>query len=330
MNTTYATTTLALSSLKGIGPAFLKKHAYLFDTLNLNATKDNVLLFLEAYKKQFPMIEIDNAIKQSEETVYACEKRHISIISIGDAAYPQLLLELKDPPPIIYCKGNLSALEKVVTVIGTRKPNKNGEVIAERVSTFFSEHGWSICNGLAEGIDSCAIKNANGYFDRVVGVLGGGIDYENSKTLLKNVQKNAEIILENNGLLISEVLPDKKEDTFSVIKSCRIQAGLVHGLILIQSSVDGGSKFTIKSFSELKRNLAFICPVKQDYMLDSYSANRILVEKGMLGLSEIADVKPEKIATSELFEIRSKDDYVCFEQQLLLLCQKDSNQQRLL
>lgn len=329
MNTSYAATALALSSLKGIGPAFLKKNAYLFESLSFNATKDNILLFLELYKKQIPMIEIDNAIRQSEKILNACEKERIAVISICDVGYPPLLLELKDPPSVIYCKGNLDALKRVVTVIGTRQPNRNGEIIAERVSTFFSEKDWSICNGLADGIDSCAIKNTNGYFGETIGVLGGGIDYGNHKTLLKNVQRNAEIILENNGLLISESLPDKKEDKFSVIKSCRIQAGLAQGLILIQSSVDGGSKFTVKSFSELKRNLAFIYPIKQDYMLDSYSANRLLVEKGMLGLAEITDIKSEKIAIDELFSIKSRDDYVCYEQ-LLLLCQKDSSQQKLL
>jgi len=328
MNTSYAATALALSSLKGIGPAFLKKNAYLFESLSFNATKDNILLFLEAYKKPFPMVEIDNAIRQSEKIVNACEKGRIAIISIGDVGYPPLLLELKDPPSVIYCKGNLDALKRVVTVIGTREPNRNGEIIAERVSTFFSAKDWSICNGLADGIDSCAIKNTNGYFSGTIGVLGGGIDYVNHKTLLKNVQKNAEIVLENNGVLVSESLPDRKEDTFSVIKSCRIQAGLAHGLVLIQSSVDGGSKFTVKAFSELKRNLAFICPTKQDYMLDSYSANRLLAEKGMLGLAEITDVKSEKITINELFAIKSKDDYVRYEQ--LLLCQKDSSQQQLL
>lgn len=329
MNSSYAAISLALSSLKGIGPAFLKKNTHLFESLHFNETKDSILFFLEASKKSFTMIEIDEAIKHSEKILGDCEKGSVSIISIGDLSYPPLLLELKDPPSVIYYKGNLDALKRAITVIGTREPNKNGEIIAQRVSNFFSSKDWSICNGLADGIDSYAIKNPNGHFNKTIGVLGGGLDYTNHKTLLKNVQKNAEIILENNGLLISESPPDRKEDTFSIIKSCRIQAGLAQGLILIQSSIDGGSRFTIKGFSELKRNLAFISPVKQDYMLDSYSANRLLNEKGMLGLAEITDTKPEKIAINELFSIKSKDDYIRYEQ-LLLTCNKQIIQQQLL
>ncbi len=56
----------------------------------------------------------------------------------------------------------------------------------------------------------------------------------------------------------------QKQDRFSVIKSCRIQAGLGDGLILIQSSVDGGSRFTVKAAIELNRLLGVIYPVKTD------------------------------------------------------------------
>lgn len=319
---------LALSFLKGIGPVFIKKNSYLFDSIEFGATKDSLYFFLESCKKSFSITEIDEAVDRSEKIIDACGGKGIKVIGVGDVDYPSLLLELKDPPPVIYCKGNLNSLKKVVTIVGTRKPNKNGEVIAERVANFFSENAWSICNGLADGIDSCAIKNTGGYFEKAVGILGGGINYEDNLTLPKNTQKNAEIVLENNGLLISESLPDAKEDTFSVIKSCRIQAGLARGLILVQSSVDGGSRFTVKAFSGLKRSLAFIYPMKQDYMLDSYSANRMLAEKSAIGLAEIADVKHDKIAINKLFAIKSRDDYVHYEQ--LLLSEENSGQQQFL
>lgn len=316
-HTELAATALALSSLKGIGPASLKKHVHLFTSFGSNGTKDNVSLFLEKFKKEFSTDEINNAIKQSEEILISCEKENITVISIGDSAYPSLLFEIKDPPPIIYCKGNLDAMAKVVAIVGTREPNRNGETIAERISTFFVTRNWSICNGLADGIDSCAIKNSTGYFDKTIGILGGGIDYKNKNTLLKNVQKNADFILERNGLLVSEYPPDKKEDIFSVIKSCRLQAGLSQGLVLIQSSIEGGSKYTIKAFSELKRNLAFIYPLQKDYLLNSYSANKLLAEKDVQGLAEIIDAKVEKLAITRLFPIKSKSDYIHYENILL-------------
>lgn len=312
-------TTLALSSLKGVGPVSLKKYAHLFASFGSGGVRDNVSVFLDKFKKEFSANEVDGAIRQSEEILISCEKEGVTAISIGDAAYPSLLFEIKDPPPVIYCKGNLDAMEKVVAIVGTREPSRSGEIIAERISNFFAGRNWSICNGLADGVDSFAIKNSAGYFNGVIGVLGGGIDCKNKKTLLKSVQKNADSILERNGLLVSEHPPNKKEDTFSIIKSCRLQAGLSHGLVLIQSSVDGGSKYTIKAFSELKRSLAFVHPLQKDYLLDGYGANKLLAEKDVEGLAEIIDVKVDKLVIDRLFSIKSKFDYDNYENIILNL-----------
>ncbi len=304
---------LVLSFIKGNGPAFFKKNRLLFRRLNGVSVMDNVRQFLEMSNKTPHTDEIEAAIQQGENVLGECENNGIEVLSIGDDNYPTLLLDLKDPPPIIYYKGHLNNLENAVTIIGTREPNKNGEIIAERLAGYFSQNNWSICNGLAEGIDTFSIKSNNKYFSRTIGVLGGGLNYSNGKTLLKNTAKNADKILENGGILLSEMQPSKKEDTFSVIKSCRIQAGIGQGLILVQSSVNGGSKYAIKAFTELDRPLGFVYPVKQDYEIESYSANKLLAEKGIEGLAEITNIKKDKIAVKKFFAIKGREDYLLYE-----------------
>ena len=326
MNYANANTVISLSFVKGIGPAFFKKNLPLFETINSNAVIDNFRHFLEISKKTLHIDEIENAIQQGEDILANCEDNGIEVLSIGDKNYPTSLLGLKDPPPVVYYKGRLSNIKNAITIIGTREPNKNGAIIAERLAGYFTQNNWSICNGLAEGIDTFSVKCGNDYFPKTIGVMGGGLNYEKSKTLLKNVAKNADKILENNGLLISEIQPDKKEDTFSVIKSCRIQSGLGQGLILVQSSINGGSKYTIKSFAELNRTLGFIYPIKQDYDLESYGANKLLAEKGMIGLAELTESKIDKIATRKVFAIKSKDDYMAYENSLSNQIQNAQNQ----
>jgi len=313
MNYASANTVISLSLVKGIGPAFFKKNLSLFERINGNAVIDNVRQFLEISKKTLQLDEIEEVIQQGEDVLTDCESNGIEVLSIGDINYPSSLLELKDPPPVIYYKGRLSNLKNAITIIGTREPNKNGELIAERLSAYYNQNNWSICNGLAAGIDTFSIKSGSEYVSKSIGVLGGGLNYENSKTLLKNVAKNADKILENNGIIISEMQPNKKEDTFSVIKSCRLQAGIGQGLILVQSSISGGSKYTIKSFSELNRVLGVICPIKQDYELESYNANKLLVEKGLIGLAELTESKIEKLNVKKVFSIKSREDYLTFE-----------------
>ena len=316
MNLAIANTILSLQSLKqGFGPSFFKKNINYFNSLTTNNIKDNILYFLEINKKKVETKTIENAIVDTEFIIEDCKKNDIKVIGINDKEYPTSLLQLKDAPPTIFCKGNLDIIHKAITVIGTRKPNKNGEIIANRIGEYFSSN-WSISNGLALGVDECCIKKENTYFNNIIGVLGGGLNYTNSKTLSKNVSKHADAVLENNGLLISEILPNSQEDTYSVIKSCRIQAGIARALILVQSSITGGSKFAIKSFAELPRTLAVINPVPQDFDSDDYNANKLLILKNILGLSEMTELKADKIKVSDIFLIKSKNDYAVLEQKL--------------
>ncbi len=300
---------LALSDLKGIGPAFVKKVVAnnCFETTNFF---DKIKEITEANNKQFDDDTIFQAIENAKNILFFCKEDGITIIDLLSDDYPISLKELKDAPSVIYCKGNLDLLyNKTICIIGTREPNENGIKIAERLGLYFTKNEWSICNGLAEGIDNYSIKTEDKTHNKVIGILAGGLNYNSKKTLLKKTAENAEKVLENNGLLISEMPPDKKEDTFSVVKSCRIQAGISHGLILIQSSLDGGSKFTTKAFCETNRPIGIICPFQSDIDLPAYNANKEIILNNKKGLSKFADIKEEKIVTQKIFIIKSKDDY---------------------
>ena len=304
---------LALSSIKGIGPAFIKKAVStdMFSSHNIISEIKNIL---SSSKKDIDEDEIFNLVEEAKETLFRCQEESIEIIPILSEDYPLQLKEIKDPPPVLYCKGNLELLyDSIVCIIGTREPNENGLKISERVGQYFSANQWTICNGLAEGVDNYSIKTNEKVHSNVIGILAGGLNYNQKKTLLKKTAKNAEQVLHNGGLLISEMPLDKREDTFSVVKSCRIQAGISNGLLLVQSSLDGGSKFATKAFCELTRPIAIINPVQSDFNLPSYNANKEIVLNNKIGLTKFADIKIDKIQTSEILIIKSKEDYSEFE-----------------
>jgi DNA processing protein len=304
---------IALSELKGIGPAFIKKvvSKNTFETSNII---QEIKELTAAHNKQFDDDTIYEAIQIAKEIISKCKVEGITIVEFPNEDYPALLKEIKDPPSVIYCKGNLDLLHnKIVCIIGTREPNENAVKISERVGLFYSNTSWAICNGLVEGVDNFSIKSNDKIHNKVIGILAGGLNYNTKKTLLKKTAENAEKILESGGLLISEMPPDKKEDTFTVVKSCRIQAGLSNGLILIQSSIDGGSRFTTKSFCETERPIAIINPVQSDFDLPSYNANKEIILNGKKGLSKFVEIKEDKIQTSKIFVIKSKENYTEFE-----------------
>jgi DNA processing protein len=304
---------IALLELEKIGPAFIKK-AVSNNCFESSDIAKDIKKITSSNKKTFDDVTIYDAVERAKEIIFKCNEEGITIIGLTSDDYPSLLKEIKDPPPVIYCKGNIDLLyDKVVCIIGTREPNETAIIISERIGLFYANSGWTICNGLAEGVDNFSIKSNDLIHNNVIGILAGGLNYNNNKILLKKTAKNAEKTIESGGLLISEMPPGKKEDTFSVVKSCRIQAGLSYGLILVQSSLDGGSRFTTKSFCETQRPIAVINPIQLDFDLPTYNANKEIILNGKKGLSKFTELKEDKIQTSKIFVIKSKDDYTEFE-----------------
>ena len=305
--------TIALSELKGIGPAFLKKNVFNESFLS-DDYLESIRRIIEFGNKQIDAETIYFEVDKAKEIVFKCSEENISIIDFNSQDYPTRLKELKDPPSILYCKGNLELLnERTIGIIGTREPTGSGEIIAERIGDFFSRSNWTICNGLAGGIDNFSIKSGSGYHEKILGVLAGGLNYNRVKTLHKKTSQVAEQVLENGGLIVSEYPPDRKEDTFSIVNSCRIQAGLSDAIILIQSSLSGGSKFAVKSFCQTLRPFGVISPIEKERNLSSYEANMEIIKNRIKGLAKFTGQKENRILTSEIFSIESKEDYLAFE-----------------
>jgi DNA processing protein len=303
---------IALSYLKGIGPAFVKKVSTKSLFANDNIAKELIDL-LAANNKIYNAPDITDALENAKDVLFTCDKENIVTIPLTSEDYPKALFELADPPAVLYCKGNIKLFNSnIVSIIGSRKPNETGVRISERVGQFFLSQNWSICNGLAEGVDNCSIKISGEMQEGIIGVLAGGLNFNSTKTLLKSTAENARLVLETNGLLVSEVKPNVKEDTFSVVKSCRIQAGLSKGLIIIQSSIDGGSKFATKAFCRTGRPLGVIHPIAQDYDLPSYEANKMIIEARQEGLSKFIGLAESKIETNSIFVIQNRSQYQGF------------------
>lgn len=302
---------LALSLIKGVGDAFIKRklneiEAYIAD-VDLLGNMLGGKVTIDGITDNLPI---------ANKIIGECLENDIKIIPITSDQYPSLLKEIKNPPAILYLKGNMANLEKCVAIIGSRKSDNLGNSIATKIGEHFSEK-WSICNGLVEGIDKNAILSEDRVLSNVTGVLSGGLNYD--KTSSKITKELAEKVLKNNGLLVSENPPNKREDQFSGSKASRIQAGLSKGVILIQSSSSGGSKYTIRAFSELNRTLGVI-NFKGNKIFDReelFSGNRLLVAKGIDGIAEMCDIKKtNSIKIKKIIPFMSKDDYILFEKAL--------------
>jgi DNA processing protein len=303
----YQKNIMAFSQVKGIGASFMKQNIHL-----IQLYKDNIEM-LSSISNKVTTSDIEANKINVEKIINDCFENDIQILTFIDTEYPQNLLEIKDPPPVIYWKGNYSLISKAIAIIGTRKSTELGNKIAAKLGTYFSAN-WAICNGLVDGIDKNAVFINNEIVPNVIGILSGGLNFE--KTSSKVTKVLASKVLAKNGLLISEQEPNKKEDQFSGSKASRIQAGLSKGLILTQSSITGGSKYTLKSFSELKRPIAVVAfessPEYQN--AEQFNANRLLISENKKGLLKMCDIKKvENLKTSQIIKIAGITDYTIFE-----------------
>lgn len=293
---------LALLQIKGIGNSFIKKHIHLLYD-DIDKAESNFI----ASDPRITKDAIDANKEYAEHIIHRCEILGINILPIYDSRYPKHLLELSDPPSILYTMGNLELLNTPqIAIIGTRNSTKLGESIAAKIGEYFSSN-YCICNGLVAGVDNAAVSATNG---NVVGVISCGLNY--TLTASKITKHLVDQVLQNKGLVLSEYEPDQKEAQYSGSRSSRIQAGLSSALILVQSATTGGSKYTVKAFSGLNRVLGVIdFPSNEEYSSDeSFSANRLICKEGMNGVAKFCEYKTlQKIKIDHIITIRSQANY---------------------
>lgn len=299
---------LILTMVKGVGPAFLKRNRYQLS--NAISCEDII--------HEVNSEELDNLSHYcvvADEIIADCIANGIEMRSILDDTYPARLMEIGDPPSVLFMKGDESLLEYVIAIIGTRHSSELGNRIAERVGAYFSDK-YSICNGLVEGIDEHSIYH-NGLVNKnVVGIISGGLIYK--ETCSSNHIRVIDDVLKAGGLIISEFYPRQKEDKFSGSRASRIQAGLSHGLILVQSTVEGGSKYTLAKYAKLGRPIGVVhYPSSAEYSSGVFGANRLIIEKGRQGLAQMIGLKKESsMNVGPIISLSSKDDYDLFIQEM--------------
>ena len=99
------------------------------------------------------------------------------IITLADPEYPRALLEIPDPPTLLYVRGQFDLLNcPTLAIVGSRNPTVQGIQNAERFASAFADAGLVIASGLALGIDAAAHRGALAATGHTVAFIGTGID----------------------------------------------------------------------------------------------------------------------------------------------------------
>ena len=104
------------------------------------------------------------------------EKLDIWIIHFDDKRYPPVLKRIYDPPPVLYIKGSLTSSDNLcIAIVGSRRCSLYGQEQSSRFAHLLSSAGFTICSGMARGIDTAAHQGALSAGGRTIGVQGCGL-----------------------------------------------------------------------------------------------------------------------------------------------------------
>ncbi len=173
------------------------------------------------------------------------------VITFADDAYPQSLLEINDPPPVLYAQGRVDLLKQpALAIVGSRNASAQGARNAEQFALALAEAGLTVVSGLALGIDAAAHRGALGSRSSTIAVLGTGIDVVYPA---RNVELAAEIA--RHGLLLSEFPLGTPAIAHNFPRRNRLISGLARGCLVVEAAMQSGSLITARCAADQGRDV---------------------------------------------------------------------------
>lgn len=192
------------------------------------------------------------ALDEAEKILADCHRLGIELVTAGDEAYPQRLLQISDPPLVLYYKGCLPDFDReaAVGVVGTRKASAYGLLSAERLARQISLCGGLVVSGMAAGIDTQAAWGALRAGKPTVAVLGGGVEqvYPASNRSLYQA-------LEQQGCILSEYPPGTNATKWTFPQRNRIISGLSVAVLAVEAPEKSGTLITIADAKKQGRDV---------------------------------------------------------------------------
>ncbi len=174
------------------------------------------------------------------------------VLMWDDPAYPALLAELADAPPLLFVAGDSAVLEAPqLAMVGSRRASPPGLDNARAFAHSLAGGGFVITSGLALGIDGAAHQGALDGGGKTIAVLGTGLQCLYPR---RHVGLAARIVAEG-GALVSELPLDCAPQASNFPRRNRIISGMSLGVLVVEASPSSGSLITARLAAEQGREV---------------------------------------------------------------------------
>jgi len=179
------------------------------------------------------------------------ENHGIQVLTWEDEGYPRRLMEIDQPPPVLYVSGSLQAEDDwAVAVVGTRRITAYGRQVAEEIARLLALSGVTVISGLARGVDAVAHKAALAAGGRTLAVLGSGVDQiypPEHRSLAGSISKH--------GAVISDYALGTPPDGVNFPPRNRIISGLALAVVVVEAGDRSGALIIAEFAAEQGREV---------------------------------------------------------------------------
>ena len=201
-------------------------------------------------------------------------------LTLADARYPSSLLNIEDPPLVLYLQGHVDLIAQLdhqniktkekstykhakdgIAMVGSRNPTPQGLATAHAFAQSFAQAGLVVVSGLALGIDGAAHEGAlEGFLETqqdsnnasdggrdgcTIAVIGTGLDRVYPSKHLALAHRIVQ-----HGLMVSEFPLGTPPLPANFPKRNRIISALSLGTLVVEAAVKSGSLITARLASE--------------------------------------------------------------------------------
>ena len=173
------------------------------------------------------------------------------VVTLGDPHYPQLLLQISDPPPLLYVKGDCALLNQfAVAIVGSRNATTQGITNAEAFARALSEAGITVVSGLALGVDAAAHRGGLAGKASSIALVGTGLD-----VVYPARNRSLAHALAERGALVSEFPLGTPALASNFPRRNRLISGVSRGCLVIEAALQSGSLITARMANEQGREV---------------------------------------------------------------------------
>ena len=188
--------------------------------------------------------EIEKAVRWAGKAGHA-------VLTLADTAYPKQLLEIPDPPALLYVAGDAKLLSSpALAIVGSRNATPQGLRNAHAFARALSDAGLAIVSGLAIGVDSEAHRGGLEGPGSTIAVLGTGIDVIYPR---RNAPLADDIL--SRGALVSEFPLGTEPHAGNFPRRNLLISGLARGCLVVEAAVDSGSLISARLAADQGREV---------------------------------------------------------------------------